>query len=181
MTSGSQCNVLSPSLRTLHTNGFRQQLTDLCFDAAIALNERSITRSSLVYSWNGICKRCLMGCIWWIILSVWYLHDAAILILWQITGGSSGIGKAVASEAAKRGAHITLLARNQVDHPKKKWNYLFSSIKRIWSERFNTSCCILKARLTAAKEYVESLLRNKEMQVFYIFPFWLHVFFYFGI
>jgi 3-dehydrosphinganine reductase len=32
----------------------------------------------------------------------------------QITGGSSGIGKAVAIEVVKRGASVTLLARDEV-------------------------------------------------------------------
>lgn len=31
----------------------------------------------------------------------------------QVTGGSSGIGKAVALEAVRRGASVTLLARNE--------------------------------------------------------------------
>lgn len=29
-----------------------------------------------------------------------------------MTGGSSGIGKSLAIEAAKRGAHVTIIARN---------------------------------------------------------------------
>lgn len=32
----------------------------------------------------------------------------------QITGGSSGIGKEIAIEAVKHGANVTLLARNEV-------------------------------------------------------------------
>lgn len=44
-----------------------------------------------------------------------YTHiNGWYLLLFQVTGGSSGIGKAIAVEAAKRGASITLLARNQV-------------------------------------------------------------------
>lgn len=30
----------------------------------------------------------------------------------QVTGGSSGIGKSVAIQAAKRGAHVTIIARD---------------------------------------------------------------------
>lgn len=32
--------------------------------------------------------------------------------MWQVTGGSSGIGKSVAIEAAKRGANVTIIARD---------------------------------------------------------------------
>lgn len=32
--------------------------------------------------------------------------------MWQVTGGSSGIGKSLAIEAAKRGAHVTIVARD---------------------------------------------------------------------
>ena len=32
----------------------------------------------------------------------------------QITGGSSGIGKALALEAARQGASVTIMARNMV-------------------------------------------------------------------
>lgn len=35
--------------------------------------------------------------------------------LFQITGGSLGIGKCIAIEAAKRGAHVTLVARNALN------------------------------------------------------------------
>jgi len=41
------------------------------------------------------------------------------MLLLQITGGSSGIGKAIAVEVAKKGANVTLLARNQVS---MKWH-----------------------------------------------------------
>ena len=34
----------------------------------------------------------------------------------QITGGSSGIGQALAVAAGKRGANVTLLARDEVRH-----------------------------------------------------------------
>lgn len=37
-----------------------------------------------------------------------------MIVLVQITGGSSGIGKAVAVEVVKRGASVTLLARDEV-------------------------------------------------------------------
>ena len=37
-----------------------------------------------------------------------------VKLCFQVTGGSSGIGKEVAIEAVKRGANVTLLARNEV-------------------------------------------------------------------
>lgn len=46
--------------------------------------------------------------MWW----VWY---TVVCVFLQITGGSSGIGKAVAKEALKRGAGVvTILARDKV-------------------------------------------------------------------
>ena len=32
----------------------------------------------------------------------------------QVTGGSSGIGKSLAIQAAQRGANVTIMARNKV-------------------------------------------------------------------
>lgn len=43
-----------------------------------------------------------------------FLHVTVNLPLFQVTGGSSGIGKAVAIKLAKCGANITILARNMV-------------------------------------------------------------------
>jgi 3-dehydrosphinganine reductase len=44
----------------------------------------------------------------------------------QITGGSSGIGKCIAMEAAKIGANVTIVARNE--------NRLLSSLEEIKSQ-----------------------------------------------
>lgn len=42
------------------------------------------------------------------------MYEELRICLVQITGGSSGIGKAVAVEVIKRGASITLIARDEV-------------------------------------------------------------------
>lgn len=42
-------------------------------------------------------------------------HDMMLInFFFQITGGSSGIGKALAIEAVKNGANVTIMARNEV-------------------------------------------------------------------
>jgi short-subunit dehydrogenase len=40
--------------------------------------------------------------------------EGEFFVCLQITGGSSGIGKALAIEAVKRQANVSLLARNKV-------------------------------------------------------------------
>ena len=42
------------------------------------------------------------------------MHACFFSYNFQITGGSSGIGKALALEAARQGASVTIMARNMV-------------------------------------------------------------------
>ena len=49
--------------------------------------------------------------------TVYYALHVCMLVFsynFQITGGSSGIGKALALEAARQGASVTIMARNMV-------------------------------------------------------------------
>lgn len=43
-------------------------------------------------------------------MGVYFFEQFCLL---QITGGSSGIGRSIAIEAAARGANVTIIARNQ--------------------------------------------------------------------
>ena len=52
--------------------------------------------------------------------------------MFQVTGGSSGIGKAVAIKSAKLGANVTILARNKVSAEK------MSQVSRKSSSGFQT-------------------------------------------
>ena len=51
-------------------------------------------------------------------ITVYYALHVCMLVFFsynfQITGGSSGIGKALALEAARQGASVTIMARNMV-------------------------------------------------------------------
>jgi len=60
-----------------------------------------------------------------------------------VTGGSSGIGKCIAIEAAKLGANVTIVARNQ--------NRLLSTLKKIEEQRSN---CDQKFNYLSGKVYV---------------------------
>lgn len=52
-----------------------------------------------------------------------------IKIYFQVTGGSSGIGKCIALEAAKLGANVTIVARNE--------NRLQSALENIKAQCLN--------------------------------------------
>lgn len=75
----------------------------------------------------------------------------------QVTGGSSGIGKAIAAEVVKRGASVTLLARSQVkQHHRYYLNFpspqiLLMGLKYI----LNLSHLCFQVKLSETKQYVE--------------------------
>jgi len=50
-------------------------------------------------------------------------HQSERVVYCQVTGGSSGIGKAVAEAVVRYGANVTLMARNKVSVNQKEYTF----------------------------------------------------------
>jgi len=64
-----------------------------------------------------------------------YLDHWSIFLFRQVTGGSSGIGKALAIHAAELGANVTIVARNKAS----KQNKVYKKTKYCKAD-VSTSC-----------------------------------------
>ncbi len=79
---------------------------------------------------------------------------------WLVTGASSGLGLFIAQEAARRGAHVTIAARN----PQKLAQAVADS-KALGIERIDTVVCDFSLQSDTARLLRELLAANKKFDV----------------
>lgn len=65
-----------------------------------------------------------------------------MILPFQITGGSSGIGKSLAVEAVQRGANVTLIARDEQKLSNTKRDIIQHCVYS--TQRVFTASCMLK-------------------------------------